>query len=779
MIFFLSAFVLIIGFLFSDDFSYDNNSFYFDEYVSSLLPGGYFYPFFFENYAPDLTYGIEESNGFSIIDNFGAYFEGDSPIYFNWYLNGFKINSSLNPGSSAVLLPLSTSIRFSLKGETDYRAKKGMSFIIKDYKKSGINFSISTVFPNMGSYVSFAPSLLSPHPSERSVKLYETRRKILTNNIINISDHTCFKNSTLSFDFSYYNIKRRFNDFNKYNSTYDERGEIFSFLTDYKRKNNTGSLELIAGLNKRFRDHDFSEFSRLPQETYKKDAFSVFFGTKIEYNGYKIISSFLLEKEKISPNTFDFSKELTDIDGEGFFPFEKFGKFSAATFSLDIGKRIKFKNFVINPFFNIRTSVISGKEKSFSENRINFQNVNYLVLLWYNPFDKYKNLNNNISTGISLDYKPDDTVNIGANLYLKYGYLSFNDKIKNIGILQTGWDIKISLFPGSKNKMFFSFGETPYDLRENLNFFLESQRPFGKYYYSYLMNNNENLYKTTGSFFHFPDKNLKTPYYYRFLSLLSFRISKYFRFNIKTLYKKFKNNFWVKYGEYNGEYKNINGYELYFQNNYPKQYFLTNYDFKKEPFYGELSMQLAAYKKQSWFFSTSFTAHIGMGYTAFGNGPIFNDIGKIDESMADPNTWINGYGRVDGDRAFLGKIFFGFYPFKNFSIGGSIKYRDGDPFAFINYYKSDKNIIFYYKTIQAEDEKGIKGGPREDCVWDFSFKLKYDFNMEKVKGSIYLSVFNLLDLGSELSENVFSEGYRYANELQIPRSIRVGINLNF
>ncbi len=773
---------LIIG-LSADDFSYGDNSFYFDEFISGILPGANFFPFFFENYTPDLIYMIEESNGFSFIDNPKPYYEGDSQLYFNWYLNGFKINSSLNPGNYGILPPVSPMILFDLKGKTSAMAKNGMNFIIRESKTNTTNINLSTVFPNMGSYVSFAPSLLSPHPSGRSIALYNTRRKILSNNNINISRFMRFEKSTLSFDFGYYNIKRQFNDFNRYDSVFRGRGEVFSFITDYKKKSENGNIELISAFNKKFRDNDFAEFGRLPQETYKNESFNFFMGGKIEYNGYNVKSSVLMENEKITPNVYDFSKELTDIDGDGFFPFERFGKFSALTISLEGDREYKINNLLIKPFVNLRTSIISGKEKAFNNDMITFRDNPYLNLQWYDPFEKFKTINNNVSAGVNLKYSVGDTVNIDSTIYLKYGYLSFEDKTKDIGLSNIGWDVGILLFPRSQNKIFFSFGKFPYDLKENLNFFLESRRPFGKYFYTDSTENYDfsidDLYKTTGAFFHIPDKNLKSPYNYRFLSLLSFKISKYFRFNIKTLYKKFKNNFWVKYGEYTGEYRAIHGYDLYFQQNYNQNYILTNYDFKKEPFYGEFLAQIKGYKKNSWLFSFSFMAHIGMGYTSFGNGPVYNDIGTIDESMADPNSWINGFGRVDGDRAFAGKIFFGFYPFKNFSIGGSIKYRDGDPFAFINYYDTGRNIIFYYKTIQAENEKGIKGGPREDCVWDFSFKFNYDFSMGNAKADIYLSIFNFLDLGSELSENVFSGGFRYANELQLPRSVRLGINLRF
>ena len=82
-----------------------------------------------------------------------------------------------------------------------------------------------------------------------------------------------------------------------------------------------------------------------------------------------------------------------------------------------------------------------------------------------------------------------------------------------------------------------------------------------------------------------------------------------------------------------------------------------------------------------------------------------------------------------------------------------------------------------YQTIKAEDDHGRKGGPREDCIWDFNFKLGYDISLFGRKGRLECSVFNLLDFGGELSENVFSGGARLANELQLPRSLRLGLVL--
>ena len=166
-----------------------------------------------------------------------------------------------------------------------------------------------------------------------------------------------------------------------------------------------------------------------------------------------------------------------------------------------------------------------------------------------------------------------------------------------------------------------------------------------------------------------------------------------------------------------------------------------------------------------------------MGETAFGNGAGSNDIGIINESQANPNSHINGYGRVDGDRAFIAKCYAGFYIFKKLSIGISLKYRDGNPFAFINYKKRYDQYILYYETIKAEDKKGQKGGPREDYLADISLRLNYFFKLFNKDAFLSLSLFNILDVGYELSEYVFSGGDRDAMELNIPSSIRLSFSI--
>ncbi len=755
-----------------DSFYFMYGDFTIDSFMLSLLPGGIFVNSAFENFFPETTFLIEESSGFSVLDRAKVYFEGKSSLNFNYYFEDFKTNSSLYPGVNALILPLSLDYMYVLSSSNNI--KSGIDILLDIEDRSFNKIYFSSIEPNLGSYTSFATSLLNKHPITRAEKLYETRRKFLRNSIITFSKRELKKSSDLYVSFSYVNLKRQFNDFSQsLNSTFQENGELFSFLTSYKKKIGNGDMEIVSALNKKFRGNMNSEFGRLPLETVRQNYFSGFLGGRYDKDGLILTSSFLYEKEKLSPYSSEFEKDLMDNDGEGFLPFERLGDFESLTINTDGEKYFILRDAsVISFFFNAKQSFISGKENPYSKTELYFNKTPLYRIVWHSGAN-YNNANSKLMGGIDFSHDLSYNLNIRARLYYTASSLSFKDQQRNLFLGGIAYDFQAFLFEDKDISFSVFYGEKPQEIRENLNFFLENQRPSGIIY-----DNSGNEIGYTGGKYHDVSENLNTPYEKRFMISSTIRLSDTFRLNLRGLYAKFKNNLWVKYKEYDGVYKEVDGFNLYFQSA-PEDYILTNYDFDKDPFYVEFLFNILGMKKESWFFSFSFMAHMGMGYTAFGNGPVYNDIGFLDESMADPNSWINGYGRVDGDRAFVGKIIFGFFLFKNLSIGGNIKYRDGDPFAFINYHINDGRLILYYPHIQAEDERGIKGGPREDCIWDMSFKINYFLNKGKRKINVFLSFFNLFDIGAELSEYVFTPDKRNAVELQIPRSLRFGISYEF
>jgi hypothetical protein len=768
----------------------------FDRYLIDRLPGGYFYPSFIENYAPDATFLTEENNGFSLIDNPRVYFEGDSFTNFNWLYNNSNINSALNSGAPAVLLPFSSISGYRLQGESPLSTKYGLNFVSETPDKNFSRLNASYVFPNVGGY--WATFMIQPsHPKERASRLYTERRKIHDNFFLDYAMNKTFGDSRIRVGVTYFDIQRQFNDFNTYNETYNEKGKLFLAHTGYRKDLNNGYYELFGIFNYLDRSNLGAETGGYPQETIGKKRFSVLAGVVLKKKKLDLNLSFLFENEDLTPFVKNYRKDLMDNDGDGLYPYgnsgeRKIGKFSSPTIDLDIMypllSRESNRRFRVDTYANFRYSGIKGNEDINDYNAIYFDKKPYRVVVW-NDGAAYRNSNIDAKVGMNISADITENISLLANAFVNYNALRFQGAggRNNISFTRPGVDIGILLFKNKRTNLLFSCGILPYDLRENVNFFLEAGRPSGTIY-RWNDINGDSLYQAgeeggvfgyTGGGYRYVDENLVAPLKQRLLLYFTTPISRNFALNIKGIYKKIKNPLRVKFNSEYGFYETHNGNNIYFFDRPFGDYYLANGGYEKDPFYAQFMFEIKGRRAGKWFFSFSFMAHMGMGNTAFGNGPGSNDIGVLDESQADPNSWINGYGRVDGDRGFVAKSYFGFYITKKLFAAASLKYRDGDPFAFFNTLSLHDQQVIYYSTIKAENEKGIKGGPREDYIGDLSLQLTYNFKLFNSDAVLTLSVFNILDIGAELSEYVFSGGARDAVELQIPRSIRLMFGWTF
>ncbi|MDP2915844.1 MAG: hypothetical protein Q8O91_10380 [Candidatus Aminicenantes bacterium] len=784
--------VLSLGASFAadEDITYRGNSFSFSSFLTRLLPGAAFYPTFLENYAPDATFLIEESNGFSLIDPPRVYYEGDPYNQFNWYYEGFKINSALDDGSPGVLLPFSAAPRFELRGETPIARDQGFHFLSGSWDRSFSRIRFSTAGSGLGGTIPWAKTFVNPHATgaKRNAVLYSERRKILSDYDLDFFYFIKGKSSALSFALTAFDERRQFNDFNALNRTFRERGKGLLLSAAYERRFKEGSLFLTGAYNGISRNHDLAELGRYPQETRPKERQSLFAGLRLKQKLWSVDLSFLRENEDLTPTAPNFLKDLKDNDGEGLFPFEKSGSFTADIYRLNLNAILlsseNGRKTGIDLFSEAKLTVLDGKERAADFNPLSFDKTPELVILW-SQGQPYRNTNLEFKAGALLSLKLGTRAALNAKILLQHSQARFQDGMNNLSFTVPGFDLGLVLFKNPE--ILISYEQMPYELRENVNFFLETRRPWGTIYHWNDLN-GDLLYQAgeegsvsgyTGGRFHSPAADLKIPIKRRILASLTATLSKAFSLSLKGLFKMIDDNTWVRFKEDYGFYEEVDSVNLFFYDAPYRDYVLANDTFSKKPFYAQFLFQINSRENMTWFFSFSFLAHIGMGRTAFGNGAGANDIGILSESQADPNTLINAFGRLDGDRAFLGKIFFGFFVAKDLSLGVDLKYRDGTPFAFIQTVRRYDQRVFYYKTIKAENELGIKGGPRKDFLSDVSVQLRYEFRLFRWQVEADLSVFNLLDFGSELSESVFSGGWRYANELQIPRSFRFGLAVEF
>ncbi len=757
------------------------NEFNFDEFMFNYLPGSYFPNFFLENYAPDVILMVEENNGFSHIDNPRVYFEGETFINFNWNYDGFNITSSLDPGRSAIIFPFSTYSGYSLKGSSSAINNPGLYITSADHNMNYSRGLVSTVYSDLGSYTPLGPIMIQPeHPSLRDEMLYNTRRGINNTYFLDFLLNRKLSGGNLSLGVNNYYIKRDFNDFNEFDEQFQENGNYLIFSLKYKKEIRSGSYEFLAAINSLKRDNQYAELGRFPQETINNNTNSYFAGFKLDWQKFSFSASYIRESSDRGPVVPDYSINIFDNDGDDIFAFNRYGIFSSNIFSSEIYYNlIKNRSFLIDIFGSSRLSILASDETTKNYNSIFAGNDPYQVVLW-DKGNYYKNSNFNLKAGVRLNWEISSSFMFTGQAFLQMSGLSFDSSENNINFSDFGFNLGI-YNKGKSYSFYLSGGRTPGNLKENLNFFLDKSGSSGIVYYwtdinsdnIYQRGEESGIYSYTGNKYHSLNHDFKNPITNSLILLYSKKISGNFIFNLKALYKQFRNSPWVNFDEKSGYYESLNGQDLYFLDTPPENFNLSNYQFDKDPFYAQLLLNFTGRVNEKWFFSFSFMAHMGMGYTSFGNGPNSNDIGIINESMANPNTWINGYGRVDGDRGFVSKVYFGYFLSRKLFLGVSIKYRDGNPFAFFNSEYKNNQWILYYDTIQAEDERGIKGGPREDYVSDINLKLSYKIRLFQKKATIGLSFFNILDFGSELSEYVFSGGERYSLEMQIPKSIRL------
>jgi hypothetical protein len=763
-------------------------SFVLSDFHLRTLPAGNFFPNVLENIAPDTTMLIEESNGFSLIDNHRVYFEGDSFRDFNWRFGRFAANSALDDGSPAFLVPFSAIDSFELRSETPLDPDSGFVTRPLSADKNIFRVGASTVFPNLGGFTGLGKIAVSPHASERGGDLFSTRRQYRSQSSFDFAWQKASPRSAVLLAASYLDADRRFNDFNARDSQFDETGDLLLMMGRYARKWSASALTLSAVYNRTRRDRLFAELGRYPQETFQKQKETMFAGISYERPRLNLDASVLFERENRTPNAMNFSKNRFDNDGEGLWPFERWGRFSSAVFGLSADRTAPLRLFggngEIRAFARWNATLLDGNERSFEFNPVLVDRRPYLVVLW-EPGSLYRNGSISLTNGLLLKAPVSSWLTLVAKALLQYQSLTFRESRESVSFLSPGYDLGFTLFEGRNPQILFSYERIPYSLRSDVRFFLEKNRPSGMVYRwedrnhdrAFQPGESGDLFGATGGAYHEADPNMEIPSRERLLLLVSTRLSRYFRLDVKGLYKRIENQLWVRFAEEYGFFERVGLKDLYFYDRPYRDYILGNSPSAKDPFYAQFHLRLAGEKKEKWYFSFSFMAHIGMGTTAFGNGAGANDIGVIDESQADPNSRVFGYGRVDGDRAFVGRIFFGRYLGRRLFVSGQIKYRDGDPFAFLDVVGRHGQWVVTYESIKAEDEHGRKGGPREDCLWDFSFKLSYFFSLGGKRATIDLSVFNLFDFGSELSENVLSGGFRYASELQIPRSLRLGLTV--
>ncbi len=300
-------------------------------------------------------------------------------------------------------------------------------------------------------------------------------------------------------------------------------------------------------------------------------------------------------------------------------------------------------------------------------------------------------------------------------------------------------------------------------------------------------NETGGLINRTGGAFHRVDENLKPARRNEIYLGTGKPIANLWSIAFSAHLKHFQNLYTIVYdpemGYANGGYSRVNRpdtREGYAYNRDPaaaghELYLLTN---RTEPgLYANLELQILKMESVSshWFVNFIAGAYYGQAETIIGNGPDYNDMGRISESSADPNKQINQLARIDFDRSYVGHVIAGWRPFDGFVWSNLIRYRDGEPFGQMMALEGlSQGPVIVQNQNRSEPPDGMPRFTYYFC-WDMRFSYHKPVSGGRLES--FFDIYNLIDSRSELYEySIAGEQFRDSVETRGGRTYRAMIS---
>ena len=308
------------------------------------------------------------------------------------------------------------------------------------------------------------------------------------------------------------------------------------------------------------------------------------------------------------------------------------------------------------------------------------------------------------------------------------------------------------------------------------------------------------VYKTTGGAYHTPAKGLQQSSYA--LLDVPFRFNwdgpnTHHEFSLLTSFRLYYNQWTTQFagspndygyydeGIYYYDTRQANYQVVNMQNSdlFPDHVLINN------PFW--LS-NVAKYSLQSKlvFFSISWQSYWLTGVSALGNGPLQNNLNALSESTANPNILLNQenpgqyrmLGRLDQDRSFIARMQLGWNINDHWSLSVTGKFKDGTPFSSFAYARSGSQIAMYNVTTKGINLIDNHFGRRKDAFFNFDIHARYRTLIKGVPFAVEATCYNVYDFGTELVEYTFESQLtgglqRRALQLNIPRGVILSLTV--
>lgn len=770
---------------------------------------------FLENYFDHAIYQLPAMGGYSYPDNYVFSLLGNSWLWNRYSYRGHALNDPFFDGTMLHRMPMFSRI-------LDIDTIAGQLTFYNHYEKQFYG-RVTTGY--LGSNIPYYKFLFDTYtqqsPQLRDRPPTESRRRNRFTVDLFSKDYLQYDGNRLWLN-TYARVQDRvINDFdiNGNANPFTETFFQLSFNGEWERKDGSRPWGWMATYTTR--DQWMSEFYFRRKETslIHDFALSGYYNEEDKFSHRHIVHFNYKGINRHYPN---FSRNLYDLTGEGLDPFFPSGDiFSISQHSyLGYGFDVVKKDFLtVETKLSHTVNIFSPHQSSYS-NPVYFQSpddfLSLYVTKWHSSPLAY----------VLLNYTFDLSINQVEEEGFK-PYVEFGASLSGIGMnkesllkvrpyFSSGIQILNGVYAGSHQQLRIEVGRINVPFNNKLALFISDLYNNGKNYVwndedqdSILDSGEEtsDLHSTTGGIYREVDKNLNQPHYYYLDIPYNVDFNNVWSFSIAAHYRIFKDQLWVKLNDVksSGSYMTTNGVRVYVSSLGKKHYTVYNLPsskfpsspnwFNDSPFYMGMAAKITAVGDW-YFFSLSFGAYLVNGITTLGNGPLHNSQGTLSELMGDPNTDYRNLGRLDSDRAYVGKLLLAFRFLPAFIGVMDFKYRDGQPIGQWNYYVhgDKKQVSFIRNSVSADNILLYNGefGTREDSIMSLDLRFQYTWKMKSSKiqesGEILefgLNIYNLIDIARELAEfSFFSSGSkitsdRYALELQVPRGIEFSVRYRY
>lgn len=712
-------------------------------------------------------YSHEESMGFSDIEPERFTLAGDSALWQEWRLDTLNLSDPFFEGAAAFKVPyLFLSGIELLRAESPRHTFQGGVRLLVDpegrpRRAAKVAFGIQGVGGTIPFAERISDFITTAHTRSRATQPEEDRRRLLGRLQASVLDTQHLGDFTVRWAAEIDGNVRHHAEFPSAvraqpGLPYDERTLRTSAIAELTPSGRAWRAFALGEYRRR--DDLFTErkFARREAATLSSG------GVLLGFVGESFRAGLTLKRDTLIPNVPNFSRELLDVDGEGFFPFIPTGTMNSVRLDLGYSK---------NGFYlgsDTRVLAWSGAPTSVHALTYDGQPFGSVTLesqATVTTVGSQRAGYSNLWRAGSFEFAMDT-----------YAVLNHATAANTQGLVfpDVGAEFQGVWRPTRYFEPFLTLTKSPISIPSQNALALTPG-------YSLATSRTESgmVIQNIGGGVTQLGENLRGPNLYTASFGITSRFAGLWQVTFQGIAKAWHSLSRLTYDGAPEKYGHfIDGF--YFVDRAVPRYLLVNDPFGETPYGGQVQLEVARLADEKGFLNFGFTAANFFGHPPFGNGAYGNDIGLIDALGANPNARHRALSNTDADRAFILKFVGGKKLWRGLWASFAIFYKDGQPFGYWDTAVENGQLALKHNSNRgsAMQISSPLIGWREDYQVEVDVRLAYDLSLGKgwlLRASVLCT--NLLDLGNEISERHWAPYDRSALELQLPRGLNFSIEL--